>query len=676
MRNTEEMQKRPNNPSYNMLFAYFKQQGYADELAACEARKMMMQPNAANSKSLIASTPTIGMSINHAGDSSSGSTYDRASLLRGVKIRPREIENAWKMPVSTTPVGTHKAMARNIIPITLKNASKQKEDGMMDDMNRTHSQRKVQSRSNHTISANNSQSNSGVLGSIPRQFSSGTDIDMVKENYPSQVRPPVDPSMPTMDDINRWIQRLYAHHSMGACSRAFRTKISEFVEGIVQKHRAGTLTAKDLIIPSSDEIMAGCNTTPKASSNTTSNINEAQTANLYKYGASQPTKNFASVRNNGVVTQIYGMDSRVPEPPTFAANNEFNKRLQRSERFKNMPGTQSVCFVANLINDIQVYNFKPQKGVRVVGTCEDLEKPYLRLTAEPNPATVRSEPVLKLAFKHVFDNFLKNSNYRYIEEQFRSIRQDIQVQHLRSPFVIKLYATNARVALLHGDLDQFNQCQTQLCHLHRQLKGFKHYKMEFECYFLLYLAMQKMHMGVLRYLRKLLLVDVKNNVGALNSEFKGSVYFRYANKIRRLLSEENFVEYFRLANTESIDATNWLEEIYNEAFSMDDFSEGPSNLTALSHEVDEPINNPPFFTPFLFRMFEPRFRMTALVAMSNTAISLATETIKDVLRFRSVDECRAFVSNNGGVFNANGNIDCKQSLPNFLSSPLLRSKKQ
>lgn len=170
----------------------------------------------------------------------------------------------------------------------------------------------------------------------------------------------------------------------------------------------------------------------------------------------------------------------------------------------------------------QLYNFQPQKGRSVVGTCETLEKPYLRLTAEPNPAMVRPERVLRKAFRHVFDAFMRGSSYRYIEEQFRSIRQDVQVQHLSSPFVVKLYATNARIALVHGDLDQFNQCQTQLRHLHRRVGGFPQYQvcsitsgptygrcqMEFDCYFLLYLSMQHMDMDVLRYLRRLLLVSV------------------------------------------------------------------------------------------------------------------------------------------------------------------------
>jgi len=35
------------------------------------------------------------------------------------------------------------------------------------------------------------------------------------------------------------------------------------------------------------------------------------------------------------------------------------------------------------------------KVLTVVGTCQDIEKPYFRLGADPDPAKVRPEKVLK-----------------------------------------------------------------------------------------------------------------------------------------------------------------------------------------------------------------------------------------------------------------------------------------
>ena len=37
----------------------------------------------------------------------------------------------------------------------------------------------------------------------------------------------------------------------------------------------------------------------------------------------------------------------------------------------------------------------------VVGTCQELEKKYLRLTSAPDPRTVRPEPVLRKTLEHI-----------------------------------------------------------------------------------------------------------------------------------------------------------------------------------------------------------------------------------------------------------------------------------
>jgi len=65
---------------------------------------------------------------------------------------------------------------------------------------------------------------------------------------------------------------------------------------------------------------------------------------------------------------------------------------------------------------------------KVVGTNQNLEKPYLRLTSEPDPSTVRPEPILKKALKLLLKKWKdKEASYAYIAEQFRSMRQDLNV---------------------------------------------------------------------------------------------------------------------------------------------------------------------------------------------------------------------------------------------------------
>jgi SAC3 family protein LENG8/THP3 len=72
----------------------------------------------------------------------------------------------------------------------------------------------------------------------------------------------------------------------------------------------------------------------------------------------------------------------------------------------------------------------------VVGTCQKVEKDYLRLTSAPAPNTVRPLPVLKQALKLVQEKWEKNKGtpecYVYMCSQLKSLRQDLVVQHIRN----------------------------------------------------------------------------------------------------------------------------------------------------------------------------------------------------------------------------------------------------
>ncbi len=59
----------------------------------------------------------------------------------------------------------------------------------------------------------------------------------------------------------------------------------------------------------------------------------------------------------------------------------------------------------------------------IIGTCETLEKPYLRLTAPPEPYTVRPLRVLKQTLELLKNKWKQSGDYSYICDQFKSLRQ-------------------------------------------------------------------------------------------------------------------------------------------------------------------------------------------------------------------------------------------------------------
>lgn len=62
----------------------------------------------------------------------------------------------------------------------------------------------------------------------------------------------------------------------------------------------------------------------------------------------------------------------------------------------------------------------------------------------------------------------------------------VQIQRLQNEFVVELYQTHARIALEHGDVNEFHQCQTQLFPLHARGLGSTPSHREFLAYRLLY----------------------------------------------------------------------------------------------------------------------------------------------------------------------------------------------
>jgi len=144
---------------------------------------------------------------------------------------------------------------------------------------------------------------------------------------------------------------------------------------------------------------------------------------------------------------------------------EKKRRLERLSRFSSSKSQTNNVSPAH-IKGKKMKGNKGKDGKGLVGTCLSIEKTYLRLTSAPLPENVRPLHILKISLAHVKQRYVNDEvqNFAWANEQLKSIRQDITVQEsLRhTKFALEVYEVHARVSLEHGDLNEFNQCQTSI----------------------------------------------------------------------------------------------------------------------------------------------------------------------------------------------------------------------
>ena len=168
----------------------------------------------------------------------------------------------------------------------------------------------------------------------------------------------------------------------------------------------------------------------------------------------------------------------------------------------------------------------------VVGTNECLEKSYFRLTAPPKAETVRPLHILKKTLAMLVEKWKADKNYNYICNQFKSLRQDLTVQHIKNAFTVKVYEIHARISLEKGDLGEYNQCQTQLKALYAQTLGGN--PAEFKAYRILYFVYTCNKTDMNDMLAELTLAD------------KSHKWIKHALDVRSSLALGNYHKFFRL----------------------------------------------------------------------------------------------------------------------------------
>ncbi|KAI4174237.1 MAG: hypothetical protein LQ343_002375 [Gyalolechia ehrenbergii] len=184
-------------------------------------------------------------------------------------------------------------------------------------------------------------------------------------------------------------------------------------------------------------------------------------------------------------------ESRISYPEERSRNGlspekGYSKSTQildgRKRRFENnTSGSPSVQ--PWRLSATQEASSKQREGP-IVGRCQDLEKKYFRLTSAPNPDTVRPLHILEKTLDHLKKKWKQERNYSFICDQFKSLRQDLTVQRIKTGFTVNAYEIHARIALEKGDLGEYNQCQTQLRALYAQNLG--GHPTEFVAYRILY----------------------------------------------------------------------------------------------------------------------------------------------------------------------------------------------
>ncbi|XP_055949421.1 leukocyte receptor cluster member 8 homolog [Argiope bruennichi] len=296
--------------------------------------------------------------------------------------------------------------------------------------------------------------------------------------------------------------------------------------------------------------------------------------------------------------------------PEFCTDERLMKRAARFETKNGKSPKANILFTISNTPSFTIDendNEMEWYSDAVIGTCQDLEKPFLRLTGAVDPTGVRPEDVLVKSLAMVKKHWIENQDYHFACEQLKSIRQDLVVQCIRNKFTVQVYETHARIALEKGDHTEFNQCQSQLKVLYEEVKEGN--RLEFTGYHILYTIFAENDIEL-----KYILADLKN-------DDKQDEVVSHALKLAKACSSNNYSRFFKL----------YLSAPKMSSFIIDWFIEGIRKAALKA----------------FIKSFRP-----------NIPISY----IQSALAFPSSEECLAFLTKANVVFADTGLINCKESV--------------
>ncbi|TPX37432.1 hypothetical protein SmJEL517_g00682 [Synchytrium microbalum] len=324
-----------------------------------------------------------------------------------------------------------------------------------------------------------------------------------------------------------------------------REAVEEFLQKLVKKAMTdGTLNSTDWDkMPLPQESMDAAATTTTASIAPTPTVkttkipaNSKPITNKQVNTPPQPTKepNAKQKKKKIKLEDDVDMEETRIQADLAAIGADDHKRAQRAARFGSedkvlKPGKRRMQD-RHHSDDV---NYDDRDPHVIVGTSTTLEKRYLRLTAAPDPSTVRPLYILRKSLDFVLKKFMDdNTNYPYVNDQLKSIRQDMTVQGIKNEFTVEVYEKHARIALEKSDLGEYNQCQTQLKYLYSSGTPSK-YTNEFVAYRILYM------------LHTMNRTELNIEMSELTAEQMNSPPIIHALKIRKAINSTDYHTFFK-----------------------------------------------------------------------------------------------------------------------------------